>query len=631
MPLNLENVPPAKSLKSKPATAPAIAEEQQALLAKSSPEDQQYLDSLFENVLQRYVAELPTLGEGERASWCVGHKHESSRNCSLNCAAIDAFGFVNSGVGTDEDVTDALHAAATAAGLEEAEATATLDSARGAAEPKDWRRILDARKAAAAPVDLGQETEEHAANQHPFPNDIFTPQVETDLRALAEAHGDTGACLTMPAALSALSAAFMGTHACGVSPRHAPCPSGLLTTAVKPSTAGSGVIFSEITKLHMEQDKLNVRAHERAMAEHQERVEEKKQLSRQQRRHPDINIAGQIGARPAPSPPQADVLRPPKSHEYVRQNITQECLVEVTAETEGERAYVVDDEGTNHQIVMGSYGGGLGVNDICRMHGGHLVKFARSRRGQQGLQRSTALFRPLFAATSALQYNKAAKIARNRDAFEQGYVARYLWSACKLTDKTWEESEGQQRPSLAAWEQAILPAIRRGYLPHQTVVTANADALKLIGKLHNRVREQKQPGGVYAAHRPFAGRVVEHTCRIAVVLQLLWQPESTVVTAETMERAVRVIEFFEAHYIYLFGAAGEESKSTPLARFLRECCTKTEKPATESSAVLAAFVSWCAEQGFEPLSAPQFGRALSDLGVKSHRANGKTTYPLELI
>lgn len=631
MPLDLNSVPPAEQRKIKLSAAPVVDEEQQRLLATLPSEDKNYLRSVFESALQRYAAELPTLPQGGRAPWCAGHKHESSRNCALNCAAIDVSGFVKSGVGTDDEVEDALRGPAEASGLEESEVTATLDSARGAAEPKDWRRILDGRMASAAPVDLGQETEEHPAVTNPFPSDIFPPAIEVELNALADAHGDTGGCLTKPSALSAASAAYMGQAECAVSQRHAPCPVAQMTVAVKQSTAGSGVILGELTRVHMQQDRQNVQAHQRAIAEHQERVEEKKHLTRQQRRHPDVNIGAQIGARPKQPTAAVDVQRPPLSREFVRQNITPENCVEVTGETFGEMSYVVDDEGTFHQVAMGSYGGDLNVNDICRMWSGLPLKFSRSRRRAQGAAQSVALYRPLLAATTAMQYNKAAKIASNSDANEQGYVARQLWSACTLRDRTWEEVEGQRRPTLVAWELAIAPAIRKGYVETRRNVTADADALKLLGKLHNRVRDQKQPGGIYAAHRPFAGRIVEHTCRIAVVLQLLWQPESSVVTAETMERAIRVIAFFEAHYLYLFGAAVETPKSVTVARFLGECCTRNADAKIESKALFAAYAAWCGVKGFEPVVSPQFGRLLSDLGMKRRESNGKSIYPLELI
>jgi transcriptional regulator with XRE-family HTH domain len=81
---------------------------------------------------------------------------------------------------------------------------------------------------------------------------------------------------------------------------------------------------------------------------------------------------------------------------------------------------------------------------------------------------------------------------------------------------------------------------------------------------------QRGAGGTYTGeHAPWGNRVLEHVCRLAVVLEVLWSGiDASAVTAESIERAIRLVRYFDAHYWAIFGAG--PTTADPVAAFAAE-------------------------------------------------------------
>jgi hypothetical protein len=195
-----------------------------------------------------------------------------------------------------------------------------------------------------------------------FPDDVFPPDIEAELRKVAEIAGDDGMRLVGPTAMTVLSGAVMSWADCGVHPKYDPCPPGILSGSVVPSGGAKNVVQRQLARPLIERDVRYSAEHKQALKRHraeakanEERVK-KQAREYAQERHPDYppNEKFQMDNmhREADRTPDR-----PKTRAFLHQNTTPEALVQDMAETVGEIAFVLDSEGSWVEIMNGRYSG----------------------------------------------------------------------------------------------------------------------------------------------------------------------------------------------------------------------------------------------------------------------------------
>jgi hypothetical protein len=140
-----------------------------------------------------------------------------------------------------------------------------------------------------------------------------------------------------------------------------------------------------------------------------------------------------------------------------------------------------------------------------------------------------------------MQPHKARKVAASEEAKDQGLVARFVWSNAPITPRKWDEKVRLPEPDLSGWYR-LVDDLAKDALTEKMIVRSTQEAGVLLGRLHDRVLVEMD-GGAYVRHQPFALRLVAQACRLSVLIELAWRPESRQVGADSMARAIRVVEF----------------------------------------------------------------------------------------
>ncbi|PKH21889.1 hypothetical protein CIG19_15220 [Enterobacterales bacterium CwR94] len=96
----------------------------------------------------------------------------------------------------------------------------------------------------------------------------------------------------------------------------------------------------------------------------------------------------------------------------------------------------------------------------------------------------------------------------------------------------------------------------------RTCMTFSPDAKKRLYDIDNQVKCLMEPGGELYHYNDWSARYIEHTARIAAVMQAYITPDSSIITNETLESALLITQWYLNHFIVkmdmIIGASDSE-------------------------------------------------------------------------
>ena len=70
------------------------------------------------------------------------------------------------------------------------------------------------------------------------------------------------------------------------------------------------------------------------------------------------------------------------------------------------------------------------------------------------------------------------------------------------------------------------------------------EAVNDFGTFYNEIEGRLGIGGIYEAIRPFASKASEHAARLAAVLQVVEDPNASIITVANVHRAIQLMRFY---------------------------------------------------------------------------------------
>ncbi|UCQ26576.1 DUF3987 domain-containing protein [Edwardsiella tarda] len=111
---------------------------------------------------------------------------------------------------------------------------------------------------------------------------------------------------------------------------------------------------------------------------------------------------------------------------------------------------------------------------------------------------------------------------------------------------------------------------RREHNNEYIALTLSLDARELLNATSLKLNDKMKPGGFLYHYDDIAARFIEQSLRIAGVLQVSGDPESTIITRENMLYAMNLMQWFVNHIITKIDSTREISDSEKLLLWLEE-------------------------------------------------------------
>jgi hypothetical protein len=115
--------------------------------------------------------------------------------------------------------------------------------------------------------------------------------------------------------------------------------------------------------------------------------------------------------------------------------------------------------------------------------------------------------------------------------------------------------------------------------------------------------------------------------RIAANLEVMWNGwDVTAITRPSIERAIKVIRYHDAHYLHTFGRLvdgdGKQTQAPPaheavLEEFFSACTERSPLAETRADELLSALNAFATRKGLETWTAERLGKALERRGTRS--------------
>jgi len=167
---------------------------------------------------------------------------------------------------------------------------------------------------------------------------------------------------------------------------------------------------------------------------------------------------------------------------------------------------------------------------------------------------------------------------------QQGFLARCLVTApaslagTRLHDPDRPRSDDLRIRAYEAavtrllWESPVLDAETGDGIRPRTI-KLSFEAKRLLVAAYDQMERAQGPGGPLAPVREWASKAAEHACRVAAVITLVTDPHAGEVSAEAMQGAIALVEFYLNEYIRLvdgFSPSPEVDVAQKLLEWLRD-------------------------------------------------------------
>lgn len=272
----------------------------------------------------------------------------------------------------------------------------------------------------------------------------------------------------------------------------------------------------------------------------------------------------------------AEAVEVPKAPRFVADDVTPEAAGSLLAENDG-RLAIISAEGGIFDVMAGRYSGGIPALDVwLKGHSGDVLRVDRKGRPPEYVKR------PALTMLLTVQPVVLSMIARNRTFRGRGLLGRFLYSwpasnvgrrkigAEPLPDtiaETYATKVGELIEAMIGWTD---PAVLRLSLEAQEKL------LDVERWIEPRLADEGEFGAMAEWGSKLAGAIV----RIAGLLHLASTPNVSEafrypISAETMDAAIRLGNYFTGHAQAAFAVLGEQD--TTDAAYLLRHLAKGEK------------------------------------------------------
>jgi hypothetical protein len=478
---------------------------------------------------------------------------EGARNTTLNAAAFAIGTLVGGGEVDRHEAEAVLGDAASACGMEEHEARATMKSGldAGQAEPRTkpapavtTTRAKPARRE--EPVTVTPRAPRLDLSQA-FPRS--TAYVREFVRAVSRS------TQTPPemAALLALgvASATVAKVACvrGHGDHVEPAQIWALVLS-EPGTRKSAVMGELTRPIHAwESEQADAMKPQIAAAEQRRTIAEKRLKRLQDEAAGDSPEAAQAERDAIALSQEMAAERPPVAPRLVTSEPTPEALARLMVDN-GERALIASAEGDALDIACGRYSGTKNFGLMLKAHAGD--PYAEERVGRQGVRMKS----PALAMALCVQPEAVREMWADRVASGRGLLARFAINAPpdKIGTRDVRPDPVPQQ-TRRHWDAGIARLLAFAPTSDETVIALSPEADALYHKYQVRIEAALGTGGELADRRAWGGKLCGLVLRVALILHALgtWAKRGTPgdhphIDAEAMRAAIYWGDYLtEAH------------------------------------------------------------------------------------
>jgi len=434
----------------------------------------------------------------------------------------------------------------------------------------DLRQLVDGLPEYTVPSETPQEWEPPVPFNEtagpPFPANVFPPQVEEFVHAVADA-------IQVPPDLPAVLALGVGAAACSgraevyLTPDWDREPLNDYYATVLHSGERKSEVFKKITAPieEYEQELVETARPEIDQAAVEREIQEKRlaELKSQaaKAKGKDSDELGREAVELSRTIEEQQPLRMPR---LLADDTTSEAITTLLVE-QGGRTAIMGTEGGIFGIMAGRYSEGKGNFDIyMKGYTGDPVRIDRKGRGPEYIPR------PLITFCVTVQPQVIEELGVNREFRGRGLLARYNYSIpANIVGYRKIRVTAVPEETSHAWSARIkdvlrLPDIKEG---DEHRLTLTPEAAELFEQYREQVEIDLRPGGDLAEIVDWGNRLAGTVARQAGILHMLthadngaFRPWETPITQTTLDAAIRLGDYFKAHAQIAFAMMGEDQK-----------------------------------------------------------------------
>ncbi|WP_033339159.1 YfjI family protein [Catenuloplanes japonicus] len=242
----------------------------------------------------------------------------------------------------------------------------------------------------------------------------------------------------------------------------------------------------------------------------------------------------------------AEAITVPTLPRLFADDATPEKLVSLMADNGGRMA-VISDEGGVFDMLAGRYSSTPNLDPYLKGHVGRPIRVDRHNREGEFIPR------PALTVGVMIQPSVLRKFGGNDDLAGRGLVARFLF-VLPASLAGWRETEPDPIPEDVRARYTTQVHDLAAVLAEWTgpaVVTLTDDAARIRATAAAEIERRLRPGGTLRDMREWANKLAGTTIRLAGLLHVAHHPADAwrrPVEAGTMADAVKLAEFFVAHY-----------------------------------------------------------------------------------
>jgi len=429
-----------------------------------------------------------------------------------------------------------------------------VDAHGDAAEPKSMASKLEAMANAAETLDFQEEASEPSEPSlawQPFPVEVLPEPLLSFIPSVARSVQVDPAMVALPA-LCAAAAAIGASRSIALRPDwHEPAI--LWGALVAPSGEGKTPAAGKVMAMARKQDSEAQHQNTERLAEHEEH---RREYETDRKTWEKLRSKG--GVEPPPvEPPRPSMPR------FTVSDVTVEKLAEILADSP-RGVLMVRDELTGLLGGFERYSGGRGGAERSAYLSIFNAEQSQIDR-KTGDRRSITIKNPHLSIYGGIQPELLHNVLSNED-LAAGLPARFLFAMPPSTPKRW----GTPRiPAHQTEEIAVM--FRNLYaigVPvewdssgtdtaelEQLALPLTPEADRLFGDFYDR--HDKQRCDLVGPARAAWPKLLAYCGRLALVIQLMLDPDSTEIDAESVRRAIVLTEWFSREALRVYGLRGE--------------------------------------------------------------------------
>jgi hypothetical protein len=242
----------------------------------------------------------------------------------------------------------------------------------------------------------------------------------------------------------------------------------------------------------------------------------------------------------------AEAVTVPGLPKLIVDDATPEALIGLMA-ANGGRMAIISDEGGIFDTLAGRYSGAPNLDPYLKGHAGHPM--SNERQTREGV----SVDKPALTVCVMAQPTVLRKFGGNAELAGRGLPARFLFALPQsLAGYRRVETDPVPQAVTAAYAQGIHDlAVTLAETDAAAVVTLTPDATRVRLAAATDVEHQLRPGGTLHDVREWGNKLSGATLRLAGLLHVAHHPTDAwhrPIDADRMADAVRLAEFFAAHY-----------------------------------------------------------------------------------